>query len=112
MHRRGRRQKDGGRKRGAEGLGTAASLLMGTRARDGGGRQNRGKNGLTTQENQRPEIRLETRRFLGRRPEFLVVCRVVQSSEEESAAYSPVPGNVDGPKVPGAVDAGCGLGGG
>ena len=26
---------------------------------------------------QRPEIRLETRRFLGRRPEFLAVCRVV-----------------------------------
>ena len=35
-----------------------------------------------------------------------------ESSEEESAAYSPVPGNVDGPKVPGAVDPGCGLGGG
>ncbi len=32
--------------------GTAASLLMGTRARDGGGRQNRGKTGLTTQENE------------------------------------------------------------
>jgi uncharacterized membrane protein len=30
--------------------GTAASLLMGTRARDGGGGQNRGKTGLTTQE--------------------------------------------------------------
>ena len=27
--------------------------------------------------NQRPEIRLETRRFLGRRPEFLAVCRVI-----------------------------------
>src|SRR5208337_2635379 len=27
---------------------------------------------------QRPEIRLETRRFLGRRPEFLAVCRVVE----------------------------------
>ncbi len=26
---------------------------------------------------QRPEIRLETRRFLGRRPEFLAVCQVV-----------------------------------
>ena len=33
-------------------LGTAASLLMGTRAREGGGRQNRGKTGLTTQENE------------------------------------------------------------
>src|SRR5208337_2855779 len=29
---------------------------------------------------QRPEIRLETRRFLGRRPEFLAVCRVVVSN--------------------------------
>src|SRR5208337_5622582 len=28
---------------------------------------------------QRPEIQLETRRFLGRRPEFLAVCRVVVS---------------------------------
>jgi hypothetical protein len=42
-------QKDGRRKRGAEGLETAASLLLGTRARDGGGRQNRGKTGLTAQ---------------------------------------------------------------
>src|SRR5271166_5291867 len=40
---RGRRPKDGGRKRGAEGVGSAASLLMGTRARDGGDRQNPGK---------------------------------------------------------------------
>ncbi len=66
MHRRGRRQKDGGRKRGAEGLGTAASLLMGTRARDGGGRQNRGKTGLTTQENEceKSKLRLrENRRY-------------------------------------------------
>ena len=31
--------------------------------------------------NQRPEIRLETRRFLGRRPEFLAVCRVVEINE-------------------------------
>ena len=31
---------------------------------------------------QRPEIRLETRRFLGRRPEFLAVCRVVDEIEE------------------------------
>jgi len=30
------------------------------------------------QKKQRPEIRLETRRFLGRRPEFLAVCRVVE----------------------------------
>src|SRR5271157_606803 len=43
----------------------------------------RGKTGLTTQENQRPEIRLETRRFLGRRPEFLAVCRVVEENECE-----------------------------
>jgi len=26
---------------------------------------------------QRPEIRLETRRFLGKRPEFLAVCQIV-----------------------------------
>ena len=43
VHGRGRRPKDGGRKRGAEGVGSAASLLMGTRARDGGDRQNPGK---------------------------------------------------------------------
>jgi len=60
-YRRGRRQKDGGRKRGAEGLGTAASLLMGTRARDGGGRQNRGKTGLTTQENECEKGKLRLR---------------------------------------------------
>jgi len=39
----------GGRKRGAEGLETAASLLLGTRARNGGGRQNRRKTGPTAQ---------------------------------------------------------------
>ena len=61
MYRRGRRQKDGGRKRGAEGLGTAASLLKGTRARDGGGRQNRGKTGLTTQENECEKGKLRLR---------------------------------------------------
>src|SRR5271157_6400650 len=33
-------------------LGTAESLHMGTRARDGRGRQNRGKTGLNTQENE------------------------------------------------------------
>ena len=33
------------------------------------------------EQNQRPEIRLETRRFLGRRPEFLAVCRVVEQNE-------------------------------
>ncbi len=45
-------------------LGTAASLLMGTRARDGGGRQNRGKTGLTTQENecQKGKLRLRENR--------------------------------------------------
>jgi hypothetical protein len=47
-----------GRKRGAEGLETEASLLLGTRARDGGGRQNRGKTGLTAQENE-PERKKE-----------------------------------------------------
>ena len=34
--------------------------------------------------NQRPEIRLErleTRRFLGRKPEFLAVCRIVVSNK-------------------------------
>jgi len=43
-----------------------ASLLMGTRARDGGGRQNRGKAGLTTQENEceKGKLRLrENRRY-------------------------------------------------
>src|SRR5208337_3906295 len=61
VYRRGRRQQDGGRKRGAEGLGTAASLLMGTRPRDGGGRQNRGKTGLTTQENECEKGKLRLR---------------------------------------------------
>ena len=60
-YRRGRRQQDGGRKRGAEGPGTAASLLMGTRSRDGGGRQNRGKTGLTTQENECEKGKLRLR---------------------------------------------------
>jgi len=36
----------------------------------------------TSQKFQRPEIRLETRRFLGRRPEFLAVCRVVEKFKE------------------------------
>ena len=52
---RGRRPKDGGGKRGAEGVGSAASLLMGTRARDGGDRQNPGKpheNPMKTPENE------------------------------------------------------------
>src|SRR5208337_2008842 len=61
VYRRVRRQKDGGRQRGAEGPGTAASLLMGTRARDGGGRQNRGKTGLTTQENECEKGKLRLR---------------------------------------------------
>ena len=53
----------GGGYRFAE-LGTAASLLMGTRARDGGGRQNRGKTGLTTPENecQKGKLRLRENR--------------------------------------------------
>src|SRR5208283_822193 len=38
-----------------------ASLLMGTRARDGGGRQNRGKTGLTTQENECEKGKLRLR---------------------------------------------------
>ena len=42
---------------------------------------------------QRPEIRLETRRFLGRRPEFLAVCRVVVflalSSDVEEGLRAP-----------------------
>ena len=42
-------------------LGTAASLHMGTRARDGGGRQNRGKTGLTTQENECEKGKLRLR---------------------------------------------------
>src|SRR5208337_609920 len=71
--RRGRRQKDGGRKRGAEGLETAASLLLGTRARDGGGRQNRGKTSLTAQENEREKggslyTKGRRRRWLQRKP--------------------------------------------
>ena|SRR5208337_1763650 len=41
--------------------GTAASLLMGTRARDGGGRQNRGKNRLTSQENECEKGKLRLR---------------------------------------------------
>ena len=55
MYGRGRRPKDGGRKRGAEGVGSAASLVLGTRARDGGDRQNPGKpheNPMKTPENE------------------------------------------------------------
>src|SRR5208337_667287 len=55
VYRRGRRQKGGGRKRGAEGVGSAASLPMGTRARDGGDRQTPGKpheNPMKTPENE------------------------------------------------------------
>ena len=44
---------------------------------------------------QRPEIRLETRRFLGRRPEFLAVCRVVdwirRGSSSTRANDGPIP---------------------
>ena len=52
-----------------------ASLLMGTRARDGGGRQNRGKTGLTTQENEceKGKLRLrENRRSMDDRGMSLV----------------------------------------
>ena len=55
--------------------GTAASLLMGARARDGGGRQNRGKTGLTTQENkcEKGKLRLrENRRSMDDRGTSLV----------------------------------------
>src|SRR5208337_1378903 len=49
-----------------------ASLLMGTRARDGGGRQDRGKNGLTTQENEcekgKLRLRKDRRSLPGARP--------------------------------------------
>ena len=39
---------------------------------------------------QRPEIRLETRRFLGRRPEFLAVCRLIAKKRDSSAISSGV----------------------
>jgi len=42
---------------------------MGNRARDGGGRQNRGKTGLTTQENEREKgkLRLRENRLVSRK---------------------------------------------
>src|SRR5208283_4441825 len=60
-----------------------ASLLMGIRASDGGGRQDRGKNGLATQENQRPNTQLRIRAFCPGTFAFLAVFRVVEENECE-----------------------------
>src|SRR5208337_2155519 len=47
---------------------------------------------------QRPEIRLETRRFLGRRPEFLAVCRVVEKLSMLSPELATLPGSFAPPE--------------